>query len=55
MLSKLFGGSESGGVEVVVVVDGLFVALFIEELLEEEVPYTARLFLLKAGEYLECI
>lgn len=54
MLSKLFGGSESGGVEVVVVVEGLFVALFIEELLEE-VPYTARLFLLKAGEYLECI
>lgn len=56
MLSRLFGGSDRGGVQLVVqVVEGLFLGLlFIVELLEED-PYTARLFLLKAGEYLECI
>lgn len=58
MLSKLLGGSQSGGVEMVVTGEGVFtvLAVFIEEEFEDEdVPYTVRLFLLKAGEYFECI
>lgn len=38
----------------VVTGDGVFTVL-VEEELDEDVPYTVRLFLLKAGEYFECI
>lgn len=56
MLSKLLGGSQSGGAEMGVTGEGVLTGALVEEgSLDEDVAYTVRLFLLKAGEYLECI
>lgn len=55
MLSRLLGGSQSGGVEMTVATGEAVFTAAVEQELDEDVPYTVRLFLLNAGEYLECI